>query len=162
MATTEPTTASSDFDTVPAGRYRLDEVTTPTGYQPADSQGVDVVEGAPAEVTVEYQQARGRPGRLIILVADEDGDPVPQTCFDVRGPVELTEVCDRQDDGQLNVPDLPAGEYTVTQTRTAEGFTPAERRPSSCPRTTRSSCPWSTLAPRPRDKNKIKTRRENR
>ena len=41
------------------------------------------------------------------------------------GPVELREVCDRQDDGQLNVPDLPAGEYTVVQTRTAEGFTPA-------------------------------------
>ncbi|MDF3041209.1 MAG: LPXTG-motif cell wall anchor domain protein, partial [Thermomicrobiales bacterium] len=114
------------FDTVPAGRYRLQEVTAPTGYQPADSQAVDVGAGAPTEVTVEYQQARGRPGRLIILVADEEGDPVPQTCFDVQGPVELSEVCDRQDDGQLNVPDLPAGEYTVTQTRTAEGFTPAD------------------------------------
>ncbi|MCC2627461.1 MAG: hypothetical protein K0S14_1111, partial [Thermomicrobiales bacterium] len=114
------------FDTVPAGRYRLQEVTAPAGYQPADSQAVDVGAGAPTEVTVEYQQARGRPGRLIILVADEEGDPVPQTCFDVQGPVELSEVCDRQDDGQLNVPDLPAGEYTVTQTRTAEGFTPAD------------------------------------
>ena len=110
---------------MPAGRYRLDEVTTPAGYQPADNQGIDVVAGAPTEVTVEYRQARGRPGRLVILVTDENGDPVPQTCFDVRGPVELTEVCDRQDDGRLNVPDLPAGEYTVTQTRTAEGFTPA-------------------------------------
>ena len=113
------------FDTVPAGRYRLHEVTTPTGYQPADDQGIDVVAGAPAEVTVEYQQARGKAGRLIILVADEDGNPVPQTCFDVRGPVELSEVCDRQDDGRLNVPDLPAGEYTVAQTQTADGFTPA-------------------------------------
>ncbi len=101
-------------------------MTTPAGYQPADNQGIDVVAGAPTEVTVEYQQARGRPGRLIILVADEKGDPVPQTCFDVRGPVELTEVCDRQDDGQLNVPDLPAGKYTVIQTQTAEGFTPAD------------------------------------
>jgi uncharacterized surface anchored protein len=113
------------FDAVPAGRYRLAEVTTPDGFQPADSQGIDVVAGAPVEVTVEYQQARGRPGRLIILVADDNGDPVPQTCFDVQGPVELSEVCDRQDDGQLNVPDLPAGEYTVIQTQTAEGFTPA-------------------------------------
>ena len=109
---------------MPAGRYRLDEVTTPTGYQPADSQGIDVVAGAPTEVTVEYQQARGRPGRLIILVTDENGDPVPQTCFDVRGPVELSEVCDRQDDGQLNVPDLPAGEYTVVQTRDGRRFHP--------------------------------------
>ena len=113
------------FETVPTGRYRLDEVTTPAGYQPAESQNTDVVAGAVAEVTIEYQQARGRPGRLIILVADEDGNPVPQTCFDVLGPVELTEVCDRQDDGRLNVPDLPAGEYTVIQTRAPEGFTPA-------------------------------------
>jgi uncharacterized surface anchored protein len=115
-----------DFDAVPAGRYRLHEVTTPTGYQPADSQGVDVVAGAPTEILVDYQQSRGRPGRLIILVADEKGDPVPQTCFDVQGPADLSDVCDRQDDGQLNVPDLPAGEYTVIQTRTAEGFTPAD------------------------------------
>ena len=113
------------FDTVSPGRYRLDEVSTPAGYQPAESQNVDVTEGTPAEVTVEYQQARGEPGRLIILVANEDGDPVPETCFDVRGPVELTEVCDRQSDGQLNVPDLPAGEYSVIQTRAPEGFTPA-------------------------------------
>ena len=54
-------------------------MTTPTGYQPADSQEIDVGAGAPAEITVEYQQAQGRPGRLIILVADEedrDGNPV--------------------------------------------------------------------------------------
>ena len=113
------------FETVPAGRYRLDEVTTPAGYQPADGQGIDVVAGAPADVTIEYRQAQGQPGRLVILVTDESGDPVPQTCFDVRGPVELSDICDRQDDGRLNVPDLPAGEYTVAQTRTAKGFTPA-------------------------------------
>src|SRR5215211_4470863 len=113
------------FDAVPAGRYRVHEVTTPAGYQPADNQGIDVVADAPTEITVEYQQARGRPGRLLVLVADEKVDPVPQTCFDVRGPVELTEVCDRQDDGRLNVPDLPAGNYTLIQTQTAEGFTPA-------------------------------------
>ncbi len=113
------------FDTVPAGRYRLDEVSTPAGYQPAESQTADVSEGTPAEVTVEYRLARGEPGRLIILVDDESGAPLPETCFDLRGPVELTDVCDRQGDGQLNVPDLPAGEYTVIQTQAPEGFTPA-------------------------------------
>jgi uncharacterized surface anchored protein len=113
------------FDTVPAGRYRLHEVTTPAGYQPADAQGIDVAAGALAEATVEYRQARGQPGRLIIIVTDEDGDPVPQTCFDVMGPVQLSEICDRQDDGRLNVPDLPAGEYSVIQTQTPEGFTAA-------------------------------------
>ena len=87
------------FDTVPAGRYRLDEVSTPTGYQPAESQIAEVSEGTPAEVTVEYRLARGQPGRLIILVDDEGGAPLPETCFDLQGPVELTDVCDRQGDG---------------------------------------------------------------
>ena len=115
------------FDTVPAGRYRLHEVTTPTGYQPADNQRIDVVAGAPTEITVEYQQARGRPGRLIVLVADEKGDPVPRHASTCRAR--------RADRGVR-----PSGrratqrpgssrryEYTVIQTRTAEGFTPADK-----------------------------------
>ena len=114
------------FDAVPAGRYRLEEVTTPPGFQPASGQVVELAEGAPAEVTIAYRRAEGRPGRLVIFVSDENGNPLGQTCFDLRGPIELTEICDRQDDGQLNIPDLPAGEYTVTQTRAADGVTLAE------------------------------------
>ena len=45
----------------------------------------------------------------------------PQTCFDLKVRSSLTDVCDGQDDGRLNVPDLPAGRYTVTQTATADG-----------------------------------------
>ena len=115
------------FADVPAGRHRLEEVVTPTGFQPAEGQGIDVAEGAPAEVVIEYRASEALPGQLVILVADEDGAPMARTCFDLRGPVELTEVCDRQDDGRLNVPDLPPGEYTVTQTRTADGFALAEQ-----------------------------------
>ena len=111
-----------DFGTIPAGRYRIEEAQTPAGFRPADGQNVEVTAGALAEATVEYRPAEGQPGRLILVVADDDGNPVPETCFDVRGPVELTEVCDRQNDGRLNIPDIPPGEYTVTQTRTAEGF----------------------------------------
>jgi uncharacterized surface anchored protein len=109
------------FDAVSAGRYRLEEVTTPSSYQPADGQGVDVSGDAPTNITVEYRLAQGRAGRLVIVVTDENGNPVPQTCFDLIGPVSLTDVCDGQDDGRLNVPDIPAGRYTVTQTATADG-----------------------------------------
>ncbi len=125
------------FAAVAAGRYRLDEVTTPAGFRPADNQGIDVVDGAPAQATIEYrgvdgqdqnqnqEQRQGGPGRLVIDVADEDGNPLPETCFDLTGPVDLVDVCDNQNDGRLNLPDLPAGEYTVRQTRTAGGFVPA-------------------------------------
>ena len=121
------------FDSVPAGRYRLDEVTTPDGYRPAESQNVQVADGAPTQIAIEYREAQEQaqpqrqpqPGRLVIAVADEDGNPMPQTCFDLSGPTDLSDVCDRQNDGRLNIPDLPPGEYTVTQTQTAQGFTPA-------------------------------------
>ena len=113
------------FDNVPAGRYRLEETTTPPGFQPASAASVDVAEGQTSEVELEYRPARGQLGRLVILVADEAGNPLGQSCFDLDGPLQLADVCDRQDDGRLNVPDLPAGEYTVTQTQAAEGFTPA-------------------------------------
>jgi uncharacterized surface anchored protein len=117
------------FDAVPAGRYRLDEVTTPDGYRPAESQNVQVADGAPTQIAIEYREAQGQaqpqgqPGRLVIDVADADGNPMPQTCFDLSGPTDLSDVCDRQNDGRLNIPDLPPGEYTVTQTRTPQGFT---------------------------------------
>ncbi|MDF3040172.1 MAG: LPXTG-motif cell wall anchor domain protein, partial [Thermomicrobiales bacterium] len=111
-----------DFGAVPAGRYRIEEVQTPAGLRPAEGQNVEVTAGAATDVTVEYRPAQAQPGRLILVVADENGAPIPETCFDLRGPVELTDVCDRQNDGRLNVPDIPPGEYTVTQTQTAAGF----------------------------------------
>ena len=65
------------------------------------------------------------PGRLVIDVTDADGNLVAETCFDLSGPSDLQDVCDRQNDGRLNIPDLPPGEYAVTQTQTAAGFSPA-------------------------------------
>jgi uncharacterized surface anchored protein len=114
------------FNDVPAGRYRLQETETPEGFAAADAQPVGVVDGQPAEVTIAYRGGRVEPGRLVIRVSDEDGNPLPQTCFDLTGTQDVPDICDNQDDGQLNIPDLPPGDYTVTQTRTAEGFTIAE------------------------------------
>lgn len=114
------------FTDVPAGRYRLEETTTPAGFPPAEGQGLDVVDGAPAQVTIEYRRGNAEPGRLVLEVSDADGNPLPNTCFDLAGPLDLSDVCDNQDDGRLNIPDLPPGSYTVTQTRTADGFQTAQ------------------------------------
>ncbi|MCC7023165.1 MAG: hypothetical protein IT338_10065, partial [Thermomicrobiales bacterium] len=113
------------FDAVSPGRYRLDETRTPEGFQPAGRQTVDAAAGQTARLTVAYERAAAAPGRLVITVADAAGQRVPNTCFDLQGPANLNDVCDQENDGRLNLPDLPAGDYTVTQTRTADGFTPA-------------------------------------
>ncbi|MFT4037731.1 MAG: SpaA isopeptide-forming pilin-related protein [Thermomicrobiales bacterium] len=115
------------FQNVPAGRYRLQETQTPTGFAPADAQNIEVSDGQTAEVAIAYRDDRNAgentgPGRLVIVVSDEDGNPLPQTCFDLTGPENLPDVCDGQDDGRLNLPDIASGEYTVTQTQTADGF----------------------------------------
>ncbi|MDQ2653740.1 MAG: SpaA isopeptide-forming pilin-related protein, partial [Chloroflexota bacterium] len=114
------------FNDIPAGRYRLQETATPEGFAAADAQAVEVVDGQPAEVTIAYRGGRVEPGRLVIRVSDEDGNPLPQTCFDLTGTQDLPDICDNQDDGQLNIPDLPPGDYTVTQTQSTDGFDLAE------------------------------------
>ena len=38
------------------------------------------------------------------------------------GPEEFRDICDQQNDGRLNLPDIPSGDYTVIQTQTSEGF----------------------------------------
>lgn len=118
------------FEGIPEGRFRLDETRPPDGFVPAESRGIDVAAGTPAQATIEYQRQREAaqegPGRLVIIVNDPDGNPMAGTCFDILGPVELRDVCDQQNDGRLNVPDIPSGEYTVIQTRADEGFVPAD------------------------------------
>jgi len=110
--------SSAETPTEPA------EIPTETPTEPAEAP-TETATAEPVE-TPQTAATDDEPGRLVILVADEDGNPMAETCFDLRGPVELLDVCDRQNDGQLNLPDTPPGEYTVTQTQTEAGFTPAD------------------------------------
>ena len=51
---------------------------------------------------------------------NEGGERIGGSCFTLEGETEaetLTDVCDQGDDGRLNFPDLPSGEYTIIQTR---------------------------------------------
>ncbi len=115
------------FDRVPAGRYRLDETRTPDGYQPADGQNVEIGSGEAATATVTYRAAEGQPGRLVILVVDDNNKPVGETCFALQSDAaSFDNICDQGNDGRLNIPDLPAGDYTVHQLQTAPDHEVAE------------------------------------
>ena len=72
--------------------------------------------------TVDFTVASG-PGTLVIFVEDEDGERIGGACFTLEGETEaetLTDICDQGDDGRLNFPDLPSGDYTIVQTRAGE------------------------------------------
>ena len=110
------------FDVLTAGPYRLDETRTPDGQQPADGVRADATDGQTTQIIVTYEAATADIGTLVILVEDDQGDPVGETCFSLTGAAEYTDICDQGNDGRLNIPDIAAGEYTVTQTEAAEGI----------------------------------------
>lgn len=108
------------FDAIAAGRYRLDEATTPDGFQPADGQNVEIVADQTAPIAIDYRVAEGEPGTLVILVVDDAEEPVGETCFSLESDAATFEnVCDQGNDGRLNIPEIPAGEYLVRQEQTA-------------------------------------------
>jgi hypothetical protein len=135
------------FAGVPGDRYRLDPTLVPAGFRAPDPQGIELGDGdaasltvtlrseaavdgeATAEPTVEPTEEAtaaaqpAGPGRLVILVADDDGQPVGNTCFAIAGEgANFSEICDQGNDGRLNIPDLPAGEYRVRQLQTERGL----------------------------------------
>ncbi|MBA3416986.1 MAG: hypothetical protein H0U10_17330, partial [Chloroflexia bacterium] len=115
------------FDAIAAGPYRLDETTTPGGFQPADGQNVEVIADQTAPIAVEYRAAEGEPGTLVILVVDDAQAPVGETCFSLESEAATFEnICDQGNDGRLNIPEIPAGEYVVRQVETAAGHDLAE------------------------------------
>lgn len=70
-------------------------------------------------------------GNLRITTVDADGNPVDGACYDLTGDATTETVCDndKNDDeptaGPIEVEDLPAGEYTVTQSQTPAGYAAA-------------------------------------
>ena len=105
----------------------MEDTRTPEGRQPAAPEDVAVEDGETATLTVTSQAAEAPPGTLVILVEDEDGTPIGETCFALEGDVaSFDDVCDQGNDGRLNIPDIPAGEYRVRQLQTAPGREVAE------------------------------------
>ncbi|MGH2532195.1 MAG: MSCRAMM family protein [Thermomicrobiales bacterium] len=67
-------------------------------------------------------------GQVVITKTNQDGDPLGGACFALSGPSEIGPICDNQggdqsgDEGTILIPDVPAGDYVVTETQAPEGF----------------------------------------
>ena len=60
-------------------------------------------------------------GNLEVKKSDEYGEPIPGTTFQItNGTITLTQVTG--EDGIARFTELPAGEYTITETSAAEGY----------------------------------------
>jgi uncharacterized surface anchored protein len=121
----DPTPGTVRFAEVPVGASEIRFSQVPEPFAAPEPQPVTVARDETATVDVELQRGLGT---LVLFVEDPAGEALPSTCVtlqleDSGAPGE--EICDQGDDGRLNLPDLPAGTYTVRQTRAAEGYEPA-------------------------------------
>src|SRR5699024_4473830 len=101
-----------------------------------DDQPVDIPAGAEQDVTVTAP-ATAEPtpvpsGNIVVLRQDAQGNPVGGACFqliDQNGNPVGDPVCDEDgdvaDDGRIGVFDVPAGTYTLRETRTPDTVEPA-------------------------------------
>ena len=109
------------------GTYTLRETRAADGAEPLSDQQVDIQQG---QTTIEAR-SEGAPtpetGDLVILRQDMNGAPVGGACFEVVSNGEVIgSACDEDgdvpDDGRTGIFGLPAGDHTLSETRTPDGY----------------------------------------
>ena len=125
---------------VSAGTYDLLESTTPDGYEAPDgpvSTGIQVAAGQTAEISVGNQPAdvpTPTPlpaGSVLIDKVDQDGNLLAGACFALAGDSNVGPVCDNgaadtdPADGKIGIDNVPAGDYTLTETQAPDGYSVA-------------------------------------
>ncbi len=121
------------IEDVALGRYTVTETQAPEGYDPADAQPVTVSASGPAELTVPNSPPLPETGVVEITLLDSDGNALGGACFGLIGATEIAPVCDAGDDpdaaGTIVIADVPAGDYTLTQTEAPDGYVAADDQP---------------------------------
>jgi uncharacterized surface anchored protein len=86
---------------------------------------------ATAEAGAETPTEEVATGSIRITVTDTDGNALVGACFAVASDTASSDVCDNDDgdlegaEGIVEISNLPAGEYNVSQTQAPEGFSAA-------------------------------------
>lgn len=108
------------FTDVTVGEHTVIQTTPPTGYQTAENQTVTVEAGETAEVEFTNTPSTGN---IYVSIEDTDGNQLPGACVTVDGGQEL---CDVDEDGELNFEQIPVGDHTLSQSTAPEGYQAAE------------------------------------
>ncbi len=131
------TTGTILIEEVVLGRYTVTETQAPEGYDAADDQPVTVSASGPAELTIPNSPPVPETGSVEITLLDSNGDPLGGACFGLIADTEIAPVCDEGpndgDDpgvaGTILISDIPAGDYTLTQTQAPDGYVAADDQP---------------------------------
>ncbi|HEV2109582.1 MAG TPA: SpaA isopeptide-forming pilin-related protein [Thermomicrobiales bacterium] len=116
---------------IATGEYVLTQTQAPEGVEPFGETVLTVQEDEIAEVEVQNVPAEPETGSVEITSLDEDGGPLAGACFGLTGDGttgDVEAVCDggRRDgsaeDGVVTISDVQPGRYTLTETRTPEGY----------------------------------------
>ncbi|HEV2072941.1 MAG TPA: SpaA isopeptide-forming pilin-related protein [Thermomicrobiales bacterium] len=135
-----PNNGNTGFFGVPSGTYTLHQSTAPEGVQPSPDREVQVPAGGEETVVVQAaapaEPTPAPTGNVVVLRQDAQGNPVGGACFellDSNGGVVGEAVCDEDgdvaDDGRIGFFDVPAGSYTLHESRTPAGYNPAADAP---------------------------------
>ncbi len=123
----DPTDGVIQIDNLEVGQPVLEETTAPDGYEPdrvrrrvrvtaGETRTYDVVNNPLATPTPTPVPT----GNLVAYTNDDQGNPVGGVCYQVTNYEEP--VCDEDGDGDMGLPDSPAGEYTVQQVSVPDGY----------------------------------------
>ena len=124
--TEEPTEAPTET-AVPSETPTEEVIPSETATEEAAPSETPTEEASPSETPTESAEA----GSLVITSEDENGAPLSGTCYSIDGPASY-QVCDNGDgdadsaDGSIRIENVAAGDYTVTETQTPDGYLPAD------------------------------------
>ncbi|CAA9546350.1 MAG: internalin, putative [uncultured Thermomicrobiales bacterium] len=112
------------------GEQTVTQTSPPTGFPAPDEteQTFDLAGGADETITFVSGAAAPETGSLRIVSNGPDGNPAGGACVQLDGPNAPGEICDNGEGdadplpGVIAIAGLEAADYTVTQTRAADGL----------------------------------------
>ncbi len=110
---------------LPAGEYTLKVSDVPEGYTSPEDQVANVEVNKVAENLFEIEKGKGI---LDVIVRDKDTkEPIPGAVVVIKDKDgNIIDTITTDEDGKVNKPDLPEGDYTVEVIEVPEGYTPPE------------------------------------
>ncbi|MEJ7762424.1 MAG: SpaA isopeptide-forming pilin-related protein, partial [Thermomicrobiales bacterium] len=126
------------FEDVATGTYTVTQTRTPDDFDQAGEASVQVLRDETVDLVVENVPTAPDPGSVEVVILDDEGDRLAGVCFGLTGSGEISDiaaVCDGEDgddavdDGVLTISGITPGDYTLTGTRTPDGFVAVADQP---------------------------------